>query len=470
MDRKGVELPRCAATVKARNSRDHLIFLLPRQGARRGMSVESFVAEMELELYPQDVSYELVKLHVSKLLAEKLLMPNAEDLWIGKDGQLDPNYLGMMQRAVDFWQAKGDKLAVKRFTSELEGAKNIVRLVTESAQRGERPPTVVSASDPGDFYVDQDGRKKSVTFVSILLGADEGGWRYRQVVIPTRYIGLVKHWEILQTVGEVEKTEKVLGTAVETLSAEALIAFPVLLQENILAIDKLAQELGYSDWDEVEEKARDQLVLAEDTLATGRREAMITKFAELICQYVRENRTESELKALANAMGDTFALEQGKVYLGWDGDQISLQIDKTVQVARVDAQRQARPLDRATLFLTEAEAYELEQHQAWMMQQFATNELAREARSTGCGGSGISGISLFGRGEANLSTMQYQLGWSGDPTWQTESPTSGSTGKYKEFYDYKPGVCAHCHESKPYVAHPKSENIKCAGWCSDCEK
>jgi len=54
-----------------------------------------------------------------------------------------------------------------------------------------------------------------------------------------------------------------------------------------------------------------------------------------------------------------------------------------------------------------------------------------------------------------------------------ERTNSTSTGKYKEYYDYYRDICrGPCKMEKPYVAHPKKSRpeIKCAGWCSDCEK
>lgn len=440
---------------------------------------EKFQADFNLDFYDPRVSREKVGREVRAFLGEKLLQPRAEDVWIGKDGTLDPDYIAMMQRSTDYWKGKGDRAAVARFESELTGMRNLAYLVIAHGVNNEPLPVVLTASDPGNFYVGKDGNKKSVTFVGLLDRTEDEGWRYKIFSLPTKFIGLERHKDLLWKIGDIERTRQILGASLEDLTADNLVASPVLLDQLVHSLDELATSLGHESWDKIEEIAADQLALDNDHLAKERRDAMVEEFTRRIVEMVSQDKSGKEKEALVNAMGDTFALEAGREYVGWNGEQMVQEINRTVRVALAD---KLNIFSRSEDFAYLSVQYDLGgmrdlyEHVTWMANVFRTNPLAQEARATGCGGSGVNYSQGLGWDrfsfeyqqptEAGFDMMQ-NFGYQSDVTISTNAE---STGKYKDYYDYKPGVCANCHEHKSYVAHPKSPEVKCAGWCSGCEK
>ena len=210
---------------------------------------EQFKSDFNLDFYNKETSREEIFQHVGAFLGEKLLAPRSQDLWIGRDGLLDPDYIAMMERSILYWSARGDTAAVARFQSELTGMRNLANIVIESGENGAKMPIVAIASDPGSFYVDTEGNKKSVTFVGVLDNSEINGWKYKIFSLPTKYIGLEKHKELLWRIGDIEKTKQILRASLDELTADNLVAFPVILNEFISSLDLLAQELGYDSWD-----------------------------------------------------------------------------------------------------------------------------------------------------------------------------------------------------------------------------
>jgi len=442
---------------------------------RRSMDVgEQFNTDFDLDLYDHDVSRTKVEREVQAFLGEKLLQPRSEDLFIGRDGRLDPNYLEMMQRSIDYWSARGDPSAVERFESELTGMRNLATLVIEHGINNQPLPIVVTASDPGTFYVDAEGRKKSATFVGLLDRMEDNGWRYKIFSLPTKFIGLNEHKALLWRIGDIEHTKQILGASLVELTANNLVAFPVLLDRLVHSLDELAVFLGYESWDKVEEIAADQLALDSDVNARKRRVVMVEEFTRRILEIVHQDRVKEEKEALVNAMGDMFAL-----YLGWSVERIRSEIAKTVRVALADKLGLLSRIENFEYYSTQYDLGDIEELYTqvhWMINAFRTNPLAQEARVTGCGGSGINyqqGMGLDGFSLTYQQPIYDGFGIMQEGGYQegmtTVSTNSEPTGKYKDYYVYKPGLCAHCHESKKYVAYPKSPDTPCAGWCSDCE-
>lgn len=442
----------------------------------------SFKSDFDLGLYdPQKLDASEIERHVRSFFGEKLMKPRSEDLWIGSDGTLDPNYVEMMQKSINYWRERGDERAATRFEKELKGAENIVKLVILSAQNGDPLPVVMNASDPGDFYVDSEGRKKSVTFVWILESIKKNGWEYSVVSLPTKYIGLERHWELLKEVGDLQKTKNILKESLNYLTADNLIAYPVLLDNLIHSVEEIAKKLGFDSWDEIERIAADQLALDNDHFSEERRETMVGEFTRLIIEAVKANKAQEEKEALVDAMADMFALEAGgRDYLWLNAQEIRRVIDKNTRLSLAEKYKVFdKPLGHySNLSVELGDLQELYAHRTWMINAFRTNPLAQEARATGCGGSGMAlsqgfGMERFSLGYesttyAGLDMMQ-SFGYQGTMTEPNNYSDSSSTGKYTEYYNYEPGTCTHCHEHKPYVAHPKSADVQCAGWCSDCE-
>lgn len=445
---------------------------------------EQFKADFNLDFYDFEVSYARVEWEVRAFLGEKLLQPRSEDLFIGRDGRLDPNYLAMMQRSIDYWRERRDRAAVERFESELTGMRNLAILVIEHGINDQPLPIVLTASDPGTFYVDANGRKKSATFVGLLDRAEEDGWRYKIFSLPTKHIGLNEHKEILWAIGNIETTKQILGASIEELTANNLVAFPVLLDQLTHSLDELAIILGYESWEKIEEVAADQLALQGDTYAMQRREAMIVEFTTRILELIRQNRGKEEKEALVNAMGDMFALEAGKEYLSWGEDRIRTEIAKNVRVALADKLgvfKQAESFDYYSRQYDLGDWGDLYAQVRWMMNAFRTNPLAQEARATGCGGSGINYQQGMGWDSFSVKyqeptysgfEMLQDFGYTNTPTSSSDDISSGGSepeGRHKGELEYRPGICGHCGQRREKVGYSKNGGGGCSGWCTKCE-
>lgn len=449
---------------------------------------ETFKSDFNLDFYdPNKLSATQIETHVRAFFGEKLLQPRSEELWIGKDGTLDPDYVVMMQKSINYWRARGDEKAAVRFEKELEGAENVVQLILLSASRGEPLPVVINASDPGDFYVDPEGNKKSVTFLWLLNTVEDGGWKYKILSLPTKYLGLEKHWGLLEKLGNVQKTKNILQKTMNGLTANELIAFPVLFDEFEHSLNELAISLGYKSWEDIERIAANQLELEKDPYAKERREGMVSEFTNRIMDMVKSYRSLDEKEAMVNAMSDMFALEAGKEYLGWSIEKILLEIEKNVRLALADKLNMFdSPKTYSQNWSVEfGDLAELYAQRTWMINAFRNNPLAREARATGCGGSGTNfqqslGMDMFSfeYQQSNYAGVELiqSFGYTSTTTSSFEYSSSDSTssgenepeGLHKGVLEYKPGTCVHCGKHREKVGHSKSGG-GCQGWCTICE-
>jgi hypothetical protein len=431
---------------------------------------EQFKADFNLDFYTDKTSREEIHQHVGAFLGEKLLSPRSQDLWIGRDGLLDPDYIAMMERSIQYWSDRGDTAAVNRFQSELAGMRNLAYIVIESGENGVKMPIVAIASDPGSFYVDAEGNKKSVTFVGVLDKSEINGWKYKIFSLPTKYIGLEKHKELLWRVGDIAQTKQILGSSLEELTAENLVAFPVILNEFIVSLDSLANSLGYESWDEIEKFAADQFALENDIFAKGRREVMISQYSELIYDLIRSDGSINQKEALVNAMSEMFALEQGKEYLGWNNNQILSEIQKNTRLALA---HKLGAMDNQAAFESFSITYDLGDWQEnvtqylWMRNAFQNNSTAREALSTGCGGSGNNYQNGFGIDSFSFGYEQpiysgfdvvngYMTNTSEDKSWSyTETGTCAGCGKHSS----EVGLLGPCKICPKCVAEIESQAV-----------
>lgn len=444
---------------------------------------EVFKSDFDLGFYgAENLNADVVETHVRTFFGEKLMKPRREKLWVGKDGTLDPDYVAMMEKSINYWKDKGDDRSVERFEKELEGARNAVSLIISSSDKFNSPlPIVLNASDPGDFYVDKEGRKKSVTFIWIKESSEEEGWHYNVYSLPTPYIGLEKHWDLLKRFGDIQQTQDILSQIFneEDLSSNSLIAFPVLLTSLIEGLDVIAQELGYPSWNEIDRVASDQLAMENDKTAKERREKIVIEFSARIFYAVKDKRPREYQEALVEAMSDTMAIEAGKRdYLGKNASQIEEEIDKNVRLAlalkyKVFEKNNYSQVKDLGLRLGDLRA--LHTHYGWMQDAFATNPFAREARSTGCGGSGMNYGHSFGRdflismrqpGMESLFADQAS-NYAETMTTFEDSSTDGEEpdGRYEEGV-YKPGHCRACNKDRKKVWHKSDGGCDC---CTTCE-
>ncbi|MFH2085469.1 MAG: hypothetical protein ABII21_01610 [bacterium] len=406
------------------------------------------------------------------------MRPRRERLWVGSDGTLDPNYVTMMEKAINYWNERGDKKAVERFEKELEGARNAVSLIIASRELGEPLPIVINASDPGDFYVDKEGRKKSVTFVWMKESTESSGWRYSVYSIPAKYIGLEKHWGLLKKLGDIQRTQDILKKMFDEteLSADSLIAFPLIVTSLTQGMDEIAGELGYPTWDEIDRIAADQLAMEEDQHAKERREQVVIEFTARIFYAVKDGKSKEYKQALVAALSDTMALEAGsRDYLGMDKDQIKSEIDKNVRLAlavKYKVFEKKSYYELKDLGIRFGDLGDLYRHYQWVSAAFNTNPLAREARATGCGGSGISyGSDMFSSRDfafRDVSILIESQSFYSSTTESTTITTDGEEpdGRYPEG-KYKPGHCRACDTDRKKVWHKEDGGCDC---CTICER
>ena len=442
------------------------------------VNVESgrFKSDFIVDFYsPIDFSREKVYEEVKAFFGEKLFQPRVEELWVGENGELDPNYVHMMENSINYWEKKGDHNAVRRFSKELEGAHNIVKLILASSNKSTPLPIVVNASDPGDFYVDDFGKKKSVTHIWMKNSDKAGGWGYRVFSLPTKHAGIENHWKTLQDLAEIQKTANILGEMFTELTPESLIAFPVILSEMNGALDQLANRLGYESWDDVEERAAHQLELREDHMAAERRERIVENFTARIFLAVKDNRPEYYREALVAAMSDTMSIEAGKSdYIGMSADDISEEIEKNFQVALAlqtkafnkKSYQEVRDLGLGLGDLSSVYFHFLKMRKAF------ENPLVQEARSTGCGGSGSNYAvewSLLSYDSSGINVLfAEQRDYVGKFGYDEIDSGSGvePEGKYTEG-TYEPGHCVLCGKDRQKVW--SKEKGGC-GVCSTCER
>lgn len=441
-----------------------------------GLPVEISKCDFDLGFYiAENLSSDLVETHVRTFFGEKLMKPRREKLWVGQDGTLDPDYVAMMEKSINYWSERGDSKAVQRFEKELEGARNAVILIIASSGSGEPLPIVINASDPGDFYVDKEGRKKSVTFVWMKESTENNGWKYSVYSIPTKYIGLEKHWELLKKLGDLQRTQETLSQIFNEaeLSANSLIAFPLLVTNLNQGMNDIADVLGYPSWDVIDRIAADQLAMEEDSYAEDRREKMVIEFTARIFYAVKDHKPREYQEALVAAMSDTMALEAGsRDYLGMSAEKIEKEIDKNVRLAlaikyRVFEKKSYYELKDLGVRFGDLE--DLYKHYRWMSTAFNTNPLAREARATGCGGSGsVYGEDIFS--SRDFAFRDVSSLFESQKYYSTSEATISSDGdepegRYSEGV-YKPGHCRACDKDRKKVWHKSDGGCDC---CTTCE-
>lgn len=412
------------------------------------------VVDFDLGFYrPDNVSTELVRRHVETYLGEKLLSPRRDEFWIGINGELDQGYVQMMRRAIEYAREGGSLSAAERYEHELLGMERLAQMIVDSYLRDGSTPMFVMASDPGNVYVDESGAKKSKTFVASYVRSNKDGLVYSMLDLPRIYLGMEKHWDIIERIGDVKQTQEMLQLVIGKIDANSAIALPILLDQFVDNLDNLARELGFEDWSVVETMADNQFLLESDEYALERRDGMIDYFSELIIEIVQTGNDKERGSMLVNAMADTFALEQGGEYLGLGRAEILREIEKNMQAAVVDLfgveeLRYGEWSDVGLDSLHSLNIADIYQHIAWMGNVFATNQVAMEARATGCGGAGIT---LFDEGYSSGFEVSYQTRVEteifGGGLYQGQIIANASEGEEKrEKYSFEEeGECRSCH-------------------------
>jgi hypothetical protein len=259
------------------------------------------------------------------------------------------------------------------------------------------------------------------------------------------------------------------------LDALSLISFPVVLNQYICSLDSIASELGYKSWNDIEDMANNQLALESDHMAPLRRERIVKNFTKRIWYAVKSERDQKYQDALVAAMADTMAVEAGKrAYMGMSPEEIDLEIDKNVQLSlaiHYDLLKMGSYQEIRKTGFRLGDIDQIRAHANWLNHEFLTNPESRQAKATGCGGSGNSyGLgdswsSLNARGYRNdiWAEMRNFESKFGDNNEFSSGEPEGSYSEGK----YTPGICVNCGYERQNVW--KVEDGGC-GCCTTCER
>lgn len=366
-----------------------------------------FTRDFDGQLYTwehTDISYEQIVEHLRRYLVEKLMKPARQEMWVGFNGELDPEYEKRMQNAIDYWTERGDVKAVSQFSQELAGMRNMAILVARNKQDSGNFPNVVVASHPGDFYVGKNSFRKVVTNIGV--GGEEvaGGYIYSYITVPSHYVSIAPYYDHLQMVSDVNATSETLQQAMGPLSAEALVAFPLLLRNHVRALENLATYLGYESWEAIEALAAQQMLDMEDPVAFSRREAMVTDLARRLWD-AKTGGDEQMLADISDAAGTLFAMEYGSVYRGKGVDFVRGEVERMLRV--VVAQRtKVFEMQNATVWMAyNPDFLELLEYRNRMTRIMQTNLKVQEGMATGCGGA--NNFLQGGYGQESYDTTTY---------------------------------------------------------------
>lgn len=350
-----------------------------------------------------DITYDQVVGHVRRYLVEKLMKPTQQEMWVGLNGELDPEYKKRMQNAIDYWTERGDDRAVQQFSQELVGMENMALLVAKTKHETGSFPSVVVASHPGDFYVGENTFRKVVTNIGVEGREVADGYVYTYDTVPSSYMTLTDYYGYLQTVSDVNETEMQLQQTMGPLSAKALVSFPLLLNNHAQALEQLAKYLGYESWKQIKILADEQMLDREDPLAIERREEFVQELSRRLWQ-ARERNNKQEVEDLSDTMGTLFAMENGSVYRGRGKDFVFGEVGRMLQLVVADRMKifERRGVD--TWIVADPDLSALWQYREAMAYIMQTNVRVQEGMATGCGGA----VNFLQGDKWNQFSVRYQ--------------------------------------------------------------
>ncbi len=329
---------------------------------------------------------------VASYLGEKLFMPRYEEIRFGYDGSLDPEYVDFMTRSITFWRERGDYQSAYRFEMELQGMRQLAWLVSQQVSQDKSTPARhIIGSDPGLTYSTEEGAK-SVIFVGEVKRLTPKEIIYGQIAVPLEMLTLLTLYEKIQKVADFTQAAELTGIALAEITAESLVAYAVPL---IGSLNEVAEIFGQGSWEEVTNKAEDQLRLQKDPLAKERRNGLTTYYAKAIYQALQEGRDKEYLNIIDESMRRVFALEAGaKELLGLGPEHVKKIVERNILDVRAESlgifskkvtSEQVRWFEQHY----QVSITEIMQYRGWMTTVFRENPLARRALLTGCGG-GVS--------------------------------------------------------------------------------
>lgn len=398
-----------------------------------------FKRDFDSSLFTEDTPFAEIAHKVTTYMGEKLFMPGYQEIQIGFDGSLDPEYLGLMQKSIDYWREHGDYETAYRFEMELTGMMRLAKQVgMQIAVDRNNPARHIIGSDPGITYGTEEGAK-SVVFVGEVKRLTENGIVYGQYAIPLELLELLSLYEKMSKISTVELTN---------ITAEELVAYAAPL---IGTLNEVAEIFGQGSWDQVVEKAANQLRLEKDQYGLERRQELIRYYSNLIYKALQEGRDREYLNIIDESMRRVFALEAGaNELLGLREDRVKEIVERNlidVKAEKMGLFTKQLSREQITWFEEnyQVSMSEVMGYRDWMTTVFRTNPLARRALVTGCGG-GINidlnsnpwgGIESWAGGYAyDVPTevgfeMMGSFGYQETVTETTETLNEGDTACYR---------------------------------------
>lgn len=341
-----------------------------------------FKRDFDSGLFTRNTPFLEIKHKVASYMGEKLFMPRYEEVRIGYDGSLDPEYLELMEKSIKHWRELGDENAAYRFEMELLGMKQLAMKVALSIVRNPLDPARhIIGSDPGDVYRAEES--KSVIFVGEVVRLTNEHIVYGQHAVPLELLELLMLYEKISRVADLEQLNS------SKITSEELVAYAAPL---IGTLNQVATEFGQGSWEEIVKKAQDQLKLENDDYGRERREELIRYYAELIYLALQEGRDKEYLNTIDESMRRVFALEAGAdELLGLSSEKVLEIVERNIIDVKAEllglfTKSITREQVKQFEFMHNTSIEEIMLYRGWMLRAFDTNPIARRALATGCGG------------------------------------------------------------------------------------
>ena len=385
--------------------------------------------------------------------AEADLRPSPIRLFIRDNGLKDKYGNDLVSQSEAASVIRKGRVEQDRVEAEVAGVKQLRDLLIS----GEAKDGVIYLSPPGLRREGFDGRRISFTYLYHVGNAG----RIHFLAVPELEVPVLEHFDRVFDLIDQGSTAVIAGVKVGELSDRKLVAYPFLASDSN-SLDELSQKLGYKNLLDLWKQALEAKKLR------GSVGEIITHASQEIWG-AHQKKDKLKLEVLSDVFRGVVALMTGTGM-----DDVSDPVDYFDN--KVEAIMSAKKLDRLGGTTQSIYLPHLSQIYEFQM-RMNSNPYAQEVTSGGSCPTADKGLdfgtrSLFGGEDPwrQNHTMMDLFGPGNEAFSGSDVNYSSSTGKYTEFYDYKPGICKHCGKEKPHVAHPKSSEVKCAGWCSDCEK
>jgi len=334
-------------------------FVVGQREASRDARQSTGTVYFDYELYLQGpiISRERFEEDVDKFAAEHFFKATSRLAYFDGVDWSHPNgekYKDFFDRAREY-HTKSPKL-VERFDAEYKGFYNAGEIINYNKRIGKDAPTMMIASPPGEVYMSLGFKPRIMIFVlrpvcerAISLGGQTAKvyQEYQMIAIPGENTSTRDTWVMVSENADLKTAYKVMKISEQLLNADdpnvvVSTALPIVTEASISALNTLANQLKYIDFDEVSRETENTLVLEKDPKATQRRKEMIQYFTEKMWDYVIRRNELSEQEKLrfknwTDVMHDYLSAEGGYEYLNMNFEDIKPKIKAHMMMNLRDA-------------------------------------------------------------------------------------------------------------------------------------